>query len=232
MEDISTLEQAMAVIRALQEQLVDLDSTGKEYEFQLEQTIQLLRQELEQVQQQASEKITRLEIQIDDLQEQTRVWKSKYLDECEQNGNLLQDKLILECELENVKEEVARMRMDGPLALDMSSGSEKTASPTTPGSTASGVLGPALASPLSLHRSMSATNLRSGVPMKGMPAPEVGLGLLPQQHSPPSPQPIRVMFKGTSLMLQSMSAEEPKSIVPSLNQATVVTTTNTQVPRR
>ncbi|AET38432.1 Ndl1p Ecym_2730 [Eremothecium cymbalariae DBVPG len=231
MDKIKSLDQAWDVIKTLQQQLADLDTTGKEYEFQLEQTIEVLRRELEEVQHHATETITKLEIQIDELQEQNRQWESKYISEREQNGHLIQDKLILQCELEQMKEEVARIRIDEQYDVDSNSDSDKSSSPTTPDSMSPSGLGPPLASPIAFDRPMASSNVGSSISVKNRLPIENIIGLPSQHHSSCSPQ-IRVMFKGASLMLQSMIGDDSKMIVPSLSQATVMATTSSQTPKR
>ncbi|AMD21709.1 HFL147Cp [Eremothecium sinecaudum] len=212
MEKITSLEQAQAVISALQQQVIDVDTIGKEYELQLEQTVEVLKQEMELMKQQHNDEITKLEIQADELQEQNRQWESKCLNLQEENRSLLQDKLILQCELEQVQEEVARLKMDVNYeVMDVSLCRDENMNSMSPEATSEHDTAVSISKLLSLKEYAKGSS-------------EL-VGNLPNRSIFPILQPIRVMFRGPSLFLQSMITKDTKT-TPSLSQTTVVASTS------
>ncbi|SCU97852.1 LAFA_0G13740g1_1 [Lachancea sp. 'fantastica'] len=110
-----TLDQAHDLIASLEKQLEELESTSHDYEQELERYIQKLQTDLKEKDEsivllkqgeenrETRERITVLEIQTDELEQENRVLRSQLRESKSENDRLMELNVLLEHELTDLR---------------------------------------------------------------------------------------------------------------------------------
>ncbi|SCW02563.1 LAFE_0F09208g1_1 [Lachancea fermentati] len=107
------LPTALRAISTLEKQLEELESTSNEYELELEATVERLKVELQKAKDEknsvqssnvAANNITKLEIRIDELENENRALKSQVESLRRENDSILEENVLLQHEVNDMTE--------------------------------------------------------------------------------------------------------------------------------